>query len=414
MSLRTILQCFLLLGSFNFMQAQILSAGNAWVGRTNNAETPNAEEQSILRQADMFYSQGDMEQAFLTLEEAYAHNPASVQILLRRAILKKVLGMDNEAQIDFKKANRLNPYAADLFGFNHSGNLINVLSSNPENALLGLNTYQRLDYYYGLMDDKIMDSETSSKEIEFISDIVINLEKNDLFTAYEMADSLLLSFPNSAIGYDLKGTIYLQQEKYEEAQIALEKAVELKPNFAIAWYNLSRVEASLGHFVQAKQYLNKALNLQSDLTKAYFDRALINKKMGNPKAALADYNKVIEMKGSFYPEAYLNRGLTKKILGDFQGALNDINQVVEYDEFESPESLINRGNLNMVLGLTELAIEDYTLALTIDTNNAKALYNRGVAFLIIYDNASACADLDRSIELGFEKASEISTHFCGD
>ncbi len=405
---------FLSLLCTNFLNAQNLSTGNTWVGKTYGNETPNVDEQRILRQADMEYSQGDLEQAFLTLEEAYALNPASVQILLRRATLKKVLGMDNESKIDFKAASRMNPYAADLFGYNHSGNIINVLSSKPENALLGLNTYQRLDYYYGLIDNQISDSDASVKEIEFISEIIVNLEEDDLFTASELVDSLLLSFPNSAVGYDLQGTIFLQQEKYDEANTALNKAVIINPDFAIAWYNLSRVEAMIGHLSQAKTYLDKALELQSDLTKAYFDRALINKKQGNPEAAIADYDKVIEMKGSFYPEAYLNRGLTKKILGDFQGALNDINQVVEYDKFESSEALINRGNLHMVLGLTERAVEDYTLAIDIEDDNAEAYYNRGLAFLILLDNMSACADLDKSIGLGFEKAQEILNNFCSN
>ena len=116
--------------SFSFLPAQNLSTGNTWVGKTYGNEMPNVDEQRVLRQADMEYSQGDLEQAFLTLEEAYALNPASVQILLRRATLKKVLGMDNESKIDFQTASRMNPYAADLFGYNHSGNLINILSSN--------------------------------------------------------------------------------------------------------------------------------------------------------------------------------------------------------------------------------------------------------------------------------------------
>lgn len=399
--------------NINGLTAQNTTTGNTWSGKTYTTKLPNADEQRILREADMQYSLGNLDRAYLTLEEAYALNPTSVQVLLRRATLKKVMGMNKEAQDDFRIAERLNPYAADIFGFNHSGNLINVLSSNPENALLGMTTYQRLDYYYGLVDEKIAAEKISVDEVNIVSEGILKLEQGDDIGALELIDSLLLRFPESAVGHDLQGTIFLNQEKYQEARVSFNKALSLDPEYAIGWYNLSRVEATDGNLAQSKIYLDKALELQSDLTKAYFDRALLNKKQGNAKAALADYNKVIEMKGNSYPEAYLNRGLTKKILGDFQGALNDINKIVEDDDFENPESLISRGNLYMVLDLTELAVDDYTNALQIDGENAVALYNRGIAFLILLDNTSACADLEKSKELGFAKAAEVWSHFCG-
>jgi len=142
---------------------------------------------------------------------------------------------------------------------------------------------------------------------------------------------------------------------------------------------------------------------------------MLNKKNGRPEKAIEDYTKVIEKKGNEYPEAYLNRGLTRKLLGDFQGALNDINYVIDNQEIISAEPYMNRGNLHMVFGFADKAVVDYTKALQLDNeDNPEAYYNRGLAFLLLYDNASSCADLERSRDLGFERAEEMLNYFCGD
>ena len=72
-----------------------------------------------------------------------------------------------------------------------------------------------------------------------------------------------------------------KQEKHEEAFDAFSEAVVIAPDFAIAWYNLGQLERRLNHFDLAKTYLDKAILLQSNLTKAYFERAMLHKQMGD-------------------------------------------------------------------------------------------------------------------------------------
>lgn len=406
---RVLILCLLVTNS---LQAQGLRSGNAWVGKTYAVSTPNADEQILLRQADYHYSMGDFERATILLDEAVNLNPNSPQALLRRATLNRVFELDALAEADVKRAYLYNPFAADLFGYNGGGGVLNVLATEPLRSAVSLNKYNRLQYYYPLLDSIYLSVVPDNKEPELMEEIIVEIESGEYDAALNLTDALLNTYPESAVGYDLKGIILLKQEKYEEAREAFNEAVILQPGFAVAWYNLSRVETLTGDNTAAKAHLDKAILLQENLTKAYFDRALLNKKTGNPQAALSDYDKVIQLRGDFYPEAYLNRGLTRKMLGDFKGAMADINRVIENDNFETSAPFLNRGNLYMVFGMTDKAIEDYTSALTIDDQDAEAYYNRGLAFLILLDNASACADLAESNELGYSKAAEMMSYFC--
>ncbi|MFT6322205.1 MAG: tetratricopeptide (TPR) repeat protein [Granulosicoccus sp.] len=384
---------------------------NTATGQSFTSENQSRTVQPLLQQAEQQFRAMDYEATFFTLENAVAQNPNSPEALLLRAKFKKIVGMTMEAEEDLRMANRINPMAASLYGYNGSGGLLKILSMQPEEAVQELSTFQKLTYYYQALDDKILDDKNKDAEIQIIGEVIDEIEADNLEGALEMVNKVLIEFPNSAITYDLKGLILKKQGKFEDAVDAFSKAVSVEPDFAIGWYNLGRIERSLNHFKMAKTYLDRSINLQSDLTKAYFERALLFKQIGEKEKALDDYNTIIKMKGDTYMEAFSNRGLTKKMLGDYGGALADLNQAIE--EFpQNAELRKNRGNLNLLLGLHRKAIDDYTQAIALNDNYAEAHYNRALAFFLIYDKISGCVDLDKSIDLGYEIAVKTRDYFC--
>jgi tetratricopeptide (TPR) repeat protein len=386
--------------------AQTRRMNNTATGQSFTSENQSRTVQPLLQQAEQQFRAMDYEATFFTLENAVAQNPNSPEALLLRAKFKKIVGMTMEAEEDLRIANRINPMAASLYGYNGSAGLLKILSMQPEEAVQELSTFQKLTYYYQALDDKILDDKNKDAEIQIIGEVIEEIEADNLEGALEMVNKVLIEFPNSAITYDLKGLILKKQGKY-----AFSKAVSVEPDFAIGWYNLGRIERSLNHFKMAKIYLDRSINLQSDLTKAYFERALLFKQIGEKEKALDDYNTIIKMKGDTYMEAFSNRGLTKKMLGDYGGALADLNQVIE--EFpQNAELRKNRGNLNLLFGLHRKAIDDYTQAIALNDNYAEAHYNRALAFFLIYDKISGCVDLDKSIDLGYEMAVKTRDYFC--
>ena len=391
--------------------AQTRRMNNISQGQSYTSENQRRTVQPLLQKAEQQFRALDYEGTFFTLENAVAQNPNSPEALLLRAKFKKIVGMTMEAEEDLRRANRINPLASNLYGYNGISGLLKILSMQPGKAVQGLSTFQKLTYYYQALDNKILDGKNKDEEIQVIGKIIEEIESDQFNEALVMVNEAIIKFPNSAIAYDLKGMILKKQGKFADSVDAFSKAVEVEPDFAIGWYNLGRIERSLNHFKKAKTYLDRAIELQGGLTKAYFERALLFKQIGEKEKALDDYNTIIKMKGDTYMEAFSNRGLTKKMLGDFGGALADLNQAIE--EFpQNAELRKNRGNLQLLFGLHRKAIDDYTQAIALDENYAEAHYNRALAFFLIYDKISGCADLDKSIDLGYEIATSTRDYFC--
>ncbi|MFK7906078.1 MAG: tetratricopeptide repeat protein [Chitinophagales bacterium] len=357
------------------------------------------------------YLQYDLEDALTRLNNDVAQSPESPKVLLRAAKFKQMMGFNTEAVEHLRQANKINPYAADLYGFNGLKNRLNVLHSMPNKYMQKLSFAQRMNYYYTSFHYIEVKEEENNTTYNLLNDAIRNIEEEELDTAIVLLDSILSRVPDSPIALDLKGVVFTKQQRYEEAVTILNRVVLNEPDFAIAWYNLGIALKGKKEYQKAKQSMDRAIELRSDLTKAYFERALVSNALENPTDALKDYDKIIDLKGKEYMEAYLNRGLTLKFLGDYNGALNDLNKVVKNTP-DNAEVYKNRANLYLLFGRYEQSIKDFSKAILLNDGLAEAYHNRAVAYFIIHEDDKACMDLEKSNELGFELAVEKIKFFC--
>ncbi len=371
------------------------------------------EHPRLLLEAQTHYQLFDQERTLFALDNAVLHNPNSVTALLARAQFKELIGLKTEAAQDFRAANQLNPYASNLYGMNGQNGLLNIMSFQPESDSKELSQDDRMNYYYDYLYKMIGEGKMDETELGMLEEVVGDIERNELAEALSALETLFRFYPNAALGYDLQGIVYTKQQQVEKAREAFKKAVELQPDLAIAWYNFSKFERSHGNEQVATEYLDRAIYHQADLTKAYFERAIVRKSKGDYKGALADYENVIARTGQNYVEAIHNRGLTRKMLGDFNGALSDLNFALRK---YSDDALLynNRGNIFVLLGYHQRAIKDYSKAIELNPDLAEAYYNRGLAYLIIQNRDYGCADLSYSAGLGYQEAKEKKKYFCAD
>ena len=75
----------------------------------------------------------------------------------------------------------------------------------------------------------------------------------------------------------------------------LDRAIELAPDFAFAYYNRACVEAMQKDFISAIADLNKTLELDASFAEAYYNRGLINIFLGNNKQGIADLSRAGEL-----------------------------------------------------------------------------------------------------------------------
>ncbi|MEM1319095.1 MAG: tetratricopeptide repeat protein [Bacteroidota bacterium] len=409
--MRQVLICCLMFLFLVDGMAQTRRMANPLRGKEFSAENFGRTELPLLLKADQELSMLNLDETLFTLDNAVAQNPNSPEALLLRARFKYIIGMPTQANEDYEQARRLNPYVADLYGYHGNAGLLRVMSIQPQQAVQSISTFQKLGYYYEEIDRQMAQGKLLGGEMEWIEQIILVIEGNLLEEALEKVDSLLQQYPQSALAYDLKGVIFLDQNKLEDAEGAFFKAVELQKDFALAWYNLGQLEYLRNNLSDAKTYLDKAISLQENLTKAYFERAMVLKAMGDTEGALRDYDYVINLRGETYFEAFLNRGLTKKMLGDFDEAFMDLNLVLEHYP-NNAELYKNRANLYLLSGNYWQAIGDYSDAIQLNRDFAEAYFNRGLAHFLVYDKVSGCTDLGRSSDLGYEPAKEQLRYFC--
>jgi tetratricopeptide (TPR) repeat protein len=149
--------------------------------------------------------------------------------------------------------------------------------------------------------------------------------------------------------------------------------------------------------------LNDVLSKYSDLKKyphmlgILNDRGLALADSGNLKAAMDDYNKIIQVDPTFY-RAYISRGNAKKSMGDVHGAIKDYNKAIEVSPGQA-FAFYNRGNIKYGLRDYKGAILDYDMAVRLKPDHMHSYYNRGNAKYSLGDHNGAVLDYNKTINL---------------
>ncbi|MBD1835729.1 tetratricopeptide repeat protein [Cyanobacteria bacterium FACHB-472] len=128
----------------------------------------------------------------------------------------------------------------------------------------------------------------------------------------------------------------------------------------------------MGHFQEdcqkdsqaAVSSFTQAIRLNPKAEEPYYHRANAYAAIGNYKAAVEDYTKVISQntgRFGFSSPAYWNRARAYEKLGEKQKAVSDWTQVISESAF-SAEAYFFRGNMYRDLGNKESAITDYKAA----------------------------------------------------
>lgn len=109
---------------------------------------------------------------------------------------------------------------------------------------------------------------------------------------------IILKYPNLTAPhyvYNAIGWAYYEKNEFKKSIAELKKAIQLKNNYSIAYYNLGLSLLGLGNFDQAIMEFENALKYQPDLTQAHNQLALIYLKKNMKKEARKKFEKVIEL-----------------------------------------------------------------------------------------------------------------------
>lgn len=122
---------------------------------------------------------------------------------------------------------------------------------------------------------------------------------------------------------------------FDEALKALDKAIELNPEYALAYFSKGIVFHNLNQLQAAFENYSKAIELDPDMTDAYFNRAQTILAFEKPdekelRQALEDLDTATDLDPKFI-DAHYYTAVVKKKLQDYHGAIESLDKVLEME-----------------------------------------------------------------------------------
>lgn len=189
--------------------------------------------------------------------------------------------------------------------------------------------------------------------------------------------------------YALRGEAYMQTGDYQKALEDFDAAIEIDGMNAVAFYDRSLLNTRLENYDAALADINNALAAQSmkpsdvlTMRNLYAKRGQLNLWLKNWQGAIADYtNSLARAEGSVSANVYAERAEAYTAIGEFENAINDYTSAVrviseqiqaaqtqEEREAQSSDAMAyfeKSAALNLNLGKPEAARSDLESAFAI-------------------------------------------------
>ena len=203
-------------------------------------------------------------------------------------------------------------------------------------------------------------------------------------------------------------------------KVALKKAT--KTLTAREWFEKGFNAAKVGHNLDAVTYYTKAIELNPNFM-YYYGRGLIyGSFLDDSEQAIKDMTDSIEL-NPLFRNAFYYRGIMYQISGKHELAINDFTQCLRLDLSFADQILNNnklqhnnkafrlRGASYLAMKNYQNAIQDFTIAIKNDNNDADSYQARGAAYGLIGAYEQAIVDHSKAIEIKPSALSYYSRSF---
>ena len=154
-------------------------------------------------------------------------------------------------------------------------------------------------------------------------------------------------------------------------------------------------------YTSAIDDLNKAIELRSNFALAYFTRANLRfKQLEYQSINQSEYTQETKNKVSVVPVGDENTKIQYELI------LRDYDKTIDLTP-DFSFAYFNKGNLYRSMKNFKSAVSSYSKAIEIDPDFAESYYNRGISHLYLNDKINATQDLSKSGELGIYQSYSI-------
>jgi len=187
---------------------------------------------------------------------------------------------------------------------------------------------------------------------------------------------------------------------FEERLLFYSRAIRLKPDYAVVFYNRGLTRHEKGDLEGALFDYNEAIRLKPDDADYFINRGILRQEKGDLDGALLDYDQAIRLKPGD-ADALMNRGNARYENEDLKGALTDYDEAIRLDP-DHAEAYYNRGDVRNEMGNTEGALQDYEKAIQLNPDDPAAFNNRALVREGAGELDGALSDYTEAIRLAPE------------
>ena len=200
-----------------------------------------------------------------------------------------------------------------------------------------------------------------------------------------------------ASDYVHRADVYLSMDEYEKAIQEYGKAIGLDPNFEKAYYNRGLAYAQQQKYPEAVADLTRAIDLNPEHATAYYNRGLVYARQYDLVQAIADYDQAIAREPAD-AALYNSRANAYYKIKDYQRAIADYDQAIRREPAYA-DAYLNRGLAYATIEEYQHAIADYNQAIALNPESAIAYNYRGLAYARLQQYARALEDYDQALSL---------------
>jgi tetratricopeptide (TPR) repeat protein len=150
----------------------------------------------------------------------------------------------------------------------------------------------------------------------------------DIRTKLDLVEALGL--PLDAEAYVARGIAYYSQKNYERALQCYDRALRIKPDYALAHSNRGAALGNLARYEEALAAFDRALQVTPDDAQAHYNRGVALIHLGRYEETLAACNRALQIKPD-HAAAHFNRACAYSRLNRKAEALADLKEAIRLD-----------------------------------------------------------------------------------
>ncbi|MFH1995612.1 MAG: tetratricopeptide repeat protein, partial [Candidatus Omnitrophota bacterium] len=366
-----------------------------------------------LQLARAFHDKRFFENSMLESKKVLEAEPENSGALLILGASYLSMGQTKEARAQFEKMVRLDPenawgniYLAKIdLDEGEAERCItrarNFLAGDPDQHLLrnilGTAYARKKDYDEAEKIFKKIMRENPEFTVARINLIQLYYRSDRSGEAVEAAKAFLEEQPDSPEARFILAVSYRKDGKLEDALRELEALIEARTYNAAVLLEAAETYRGMGDNEKTEEYYNLTIAAEPRLIRPYVGLATLYEEMGNEKAAMTQYEVLLQLTNRPPSIVYNNlAALYAKHREKLREALDIAKQAVSL----SPEDglvLDTLGWLYYLNGLYDQAIETLEQAKRLESDHPAAYYHLGIVQYEIGDLANAAQNLGRAI-----------------